>query len=464
MTIDDEAKRLKDRIWKMRKEVSDNIAPHRIDSHALSGANRGKLPDEARERKLALVDDAIPERRSHSWDDSARHMRALAARLEKEAEPPADLQGLTREVQNKKLGEWRARIAKLVDGIQKESRTPEAPIADLRSWAGGLPAAGPPAPQAGQPDDAWEKELRDWAKRVQEAAKAIPRVERQSLESWALEIEAWASNLQRMTQVALLEPQGPTPGDLYRITGRVGRLLGATERLMLAYEQEVERADPPLTEKPLTVLSCAMTVIATARDHVLAADGTIKNLRKKDGLVQGAGLTWLLLVAVILYAAGHPQWGLVAAFRVPTDAQPFWEIIFWAVFGSIVNAYLRGYEDLVSDRFDPRHPVKYVYRIPIAPIVAIIIIFFWALIGVSLGGGTAEGEPLVDSLSKNILTLIVVSFILGFFSERAVAVLDRIWTRLGTEKEAEERKSTTIGGTTSSPVEQMTVTTVEQPK
>jgi len=58
----------------------------------------------------------------------------------------------------------------------------------------------------------------------------------------------------------------------------------------------------------------------------------------------------------------------------------------------------------------------------------------------------------------------VVSFILGFFSERAVAVLDRIWTRLGTEKEAEERKSTTIGGTTSSPVEQMTVTTVEQPK
>lgn len=269
-----------------------------------------------------------------------------------------------------------------------------------------------------------------------ESELVIPeRRQGDSVDAWAEELERWAIGLQSRAEAMSMHSELTTE-NLLRVTDNAGRLLGATERLMSAYRIG---CTTPIDGPPPSslVLSRVMTIVATARDHVNSALGMSKNLRQRMGREEALYLLLCFVVAASIYVMAHPTWGFLTQPLLPSSkaafwagAAPFWEITFWAIFGSMAYSYLQIAEDTSRGSFDPRNSLKYYYRIPTAPIVAIVIIFLWSSVGSSLSSGGTASTIFSGSFSPNPFVLIGVSFLLGFFSKGALDLLDRIWRQV----------------------------------
>jgi len=242
------------------------------------------------------------------------------------------------------------------------------------------------------------------------------------------------------------------PYDILQITSRAGHLLGLTEKIM-AYREYLSnnKTSPPLapaisnqppnstSPAPASgmqtlatefILSSVMTIVATARDLLDAADGHLKNWETKIGIRESAILLlgWLV-PAVVIYLVLHPIFGsnisIADIYRVP------WEVLFWSWFGAVCMSLITLAEDMLEGKFDPRKLEKYRYKIPVSPFVAAVIVLFLTTLGFSVNESAGPVQHIVDSedLSK-IGVVMIISFLLGFFGKRTLDLLDQAWRRI----------------------------------
>jgi hypothetical protein len=246
----------------------------------------------------------------------------------------------------------------------------------------------------------------------------------EKLEEFAGESFTCARAFQEATQKLL----GKTPREVLRITTRAGVLLYYTEQILLRYDglKELATKDKPLpTNFGTKILSDAMTVAATARDHIIAADGYIKNLKEMIGTKERRRLLAQALVpAIIVYLTFNPSTFHIPL--IPPEYRVYWEVLFWSLFGAISISFITMSEDVNGDVFDPRHLLKYEYRIPVAPFVATVDVLFVSLIGLASGNTTIK----LDLANPNFPVVVVLSFLFGFFGKRSLDLLDEVWQKL----------------------------------
>ncbi len=258
------------------------------------------------------------------------------------------------------------------------------------------------------------------------------------------------------------------PADARAVVGiahRVGQLLGAVEIMMVAYlrllQPKPERGapgspeppagaaspsvtgtlpepsprpnpppSPPLTAKPpgadratrIEILCQAMTEVESANDQLLAAKGHVANLISHYGSLELNGLMTAFAGLFVLYFLFHPVWG---PWHVSSGLRPTYEILFWSMFGAIAMSALLIAQETMKGRFVPSLMFKYVYRIPLAPLVAYTLLIFFGVAGDAISGVATTIS--LDPTTTNYLLLILLSFLFGFFSKRSLEILDGVW-------------------------------------
>lgn len=219
---------------------------------------------------------------------------------------------------------------------------------------------------------------------------------------------------------------------------KAGILLGPVERLMGAYHEV--RSSATIHER-FHILSSARTIVFTARDLVDTVQGHRKNLLAHIGLYEMKYLLVEFLFLGILYVIFHPVSG---SFPLHSDLRPLYEVFFWSVFGAILMSVILIAVDKMKERFDPRQKQEYMYRIPLAPAFAYVAILFLGLTGVMLAQGDARQYNLgLDPANPNYPMLILLSFLLGFFSRRVLRLFDQAWRTLMPYKAGDEEESET---------------------
>lgn len=107
---------------------------------------------------------------------------------------------------------------------------------------------------------------------------------------------------------------------------------------------------------------------------------------------------------------------ITASFYWLSGDKKYLEVVFWAVFGVLANLLYYASENMRTGKFRPDEIPVYLAKIVYAPVVTIVIILGYNYI-----------SPVVqtdfESYSHGI---IVVSFVLGFFSGRAVGLLGKL--------------------------------------
>ena len=197
---------------------------------------------------------------------------------------------------------------------------------------------------------------------------------------------------------------------------------------------------PAASPSPLDIeLSlAAYTCAVSARNHIRFAEQALQNLRQKISYHETEVLVGVFGASVVIYSVLNPSWGW---WKFPLST-PFWEVIFWSLFGAMAASYIRVNDDATKGLFDSRHPFQYVYRIVTAPFVAVVIVFLWTVVGVSLSSsGTASALTLGTGTLVNLATLIVLSFLLGFFSKEALDILKHAWYGIAQQTESSEKGS-----------------------
>ena len=95
----------------------------------------------------------------------------------------------------------------------------------------------------------------------------------------------------------------------------------------------------------------------------------------------------------------------------------YMEIIFWSIFGVIANLLYKSSDAVAQGIFDRRAELTlYTAKICYAPLISLVIIFSYSTLSDS-------NEVHFDNTS---LELLVFSFILGFFSSRAIELLNKV--------------------------------------
>ncbi len=102
-------------------------------------------------------------------------------------------------------------------------------------------------------------------------------------------------------------------------------------------------------------------------------------------------------------------------FWLNTDMK-YIEVIFWSIFGVLASLLYFSSESMRLGTFKKEELPVYWAKIFYAPLIALIIIFSFKLI-------TSSGSAVFDYTS---IEIIVFSFILGFFSGRAIELLNKI--------------------------------------
>lgn len=208
---------------------------------------------------------------------------------------------------------------------------------------------------------------------------------------------------------------------------------------MMRYDEltQVGQAQNPLPlEARVNILADAMTTVATARDHIDAANGFIQNSKEEISSNERRFLlgAWLL-PAVAAYLLFHPTLRPLPFF-VPLQYQVYWEVLFWSVFGAIGKSLISIAEDTARDVFDPRHLEKYEYKITVAPFVAAAAMAFVSLFGVTYGSTTIK----LDLANPNFAVIVLLSFLFGFFAKRSIELLDSIWLKLFPPPQSQDNK------------------------
>ncbi len=92
------------------------------------------------------------------------------------------------------------------------------------------------------------------------------------------------------------------------------------------------------------------------------------------------------------------------------------EVIFWAVFGVLASLLFVASECMRKNEFKPEELPVYWAKLFYAPLITLIIVFSYKII-------TSSGEVKFDNTS---IEIIIFSFVLGFFSGRAIELLNKI--------------------------------------
>ena len=100
-------------------------------------------------------------------------------------------------------------------------------------------------------------------------------------------------------------------------------------------------------------------------------------------------------------------------FWLNTDTK-YLEVVFWAIFGVIASLLYFISEAMRNKNFKEEEMPVYLAKIYYAPLIALVIVFSYNLL---------TGNVNYDNSS---LELLVISFILGFFSGRAIELLNKI--------------------------------------
>ncbi|MEQ8626606.1 hypothetical protein [Ekhidna sp.] len=92
------------------------------------------------------------------------------------------------------------------------------------------------------------------------------------------------------------------------------------------------------------------------------------------------------------------------------------EVLVWSLFGVFCSLLFHGSEAVRQNKFDPKEIAVHYAKLIYSPIITVIIIF--------------SGNVLINDGAINVegisYWVIVLSFILGFYSRRAIDLLDRI--------------------------------------
>lgn len=92
------------------------------------------------------------------------------------------------------------------------------------------------------------------------------------------------------------------------------------------------------------------------------------------------------------------------------------EVIFWTIFGVLASVLYFASEAMRSREFLKEQFYVYVAKMFYAPLISLVIVFSFSLL-------TASNDVKYDSTSVELL---VMSFVLGFFSGRAMELLNRL--------------------------------------
>ena len=280
---------------------------------------------------------------------------------------------------------------------------------------------------------------------------SIP-LEWEKIPRWAREINDCARKLQDLTEQITVS-SAPV---VLTVTSRAGKLLGATERLLAAHEYQVEVADnarrapakgggttasqsavvpmgpgggavnpPPTSAERSEVLSRALTVVFTARDHLTAARGHARDVIAKVGRGEIAWLLVGLFALGVSYLVLHPLLP-GGPHYISATLRPQYEIIFWSIFGAIAISVITIATETVRGTFDPARRFKYTYKILLAPVVAYGLLLFFGGVGQALLGTGEEGVGL-DPVNPNIPVVVLLSFLFGFFGKRSLDLLENAW-------------------------------------
>ncbi len=103
----------------------------------------------------------------------------------------------------------------------------------------------------------------------------------------------------------------------------------------------------------------------------------------------------------------------VDSFFWLTDKKLFLEIIFWALFGLMANLM---YTVPIVEKFDKKRIPEHIGKIFYTPFVVIVIYL-------SINGIVNKGTIQFDGIGKSV---IVLAFVLGFFTRRSVVLIGRI--------------------------------------
>lgn len=257
-------------------------------------------------------------------------------------------------------------------------------------------------------------------------------------------------------QEATQKLTGESPREVLRVTTRAGVLLYYVEHILLSYEglKDAHNSKSLPTDFGAKILSRAMTVVATARDQIIAAEGYVKNLKEKVGSYERLRLIGLgLLPTLIAYLLFHLfTYGIP---RLPSEYRVYWEVVFWSLFGAISISFITISEDVNSDDFDPRHLNKYEYKIAVAPFIAAVLVFFVSQLGIVSGDVTIK----LDLANPNFPVVILLSFVFGFFGKRSLDLLDNIWQRVFPFTRGKKKQETVISNQ-NSPSESETASTL----
>jgi len=278
-----------------------------------------------------------------------------------------------------------------------------------------------------------------------------------SLDQWVKEVDDWADTLKQVLEDAAIKLDS-SPDNVNRFVLRATRVAESLSEATQSLLSDAVRSPDPgsgagssgatLNVDSTTELA-AYAWVTTAMDHVAAAEGALERVRRSIATREISGLVGSLVVVLFAYTAFHPSWGWLSLlwgrwWILPTNAAPVWEVICWSFFGAVASSYLRVAQDTVDNTFDARDPFKYVYRIVTAPLVAIVLVFFWSISGFALSTGGTSAPLFGGTSTLSTLTLIVVSFLLGFFSREAQDLLSSVWKRV----------TSSGSGSTNTPAEQ----------
>ncbi|HTY11533.1 MAG TPA: carboxypeptidase-like regulatory domain-containing protein [Bacteroidota bacterium] len=92
------------------------------------------------------------------------------------------------------------------------------------------------------------------------------------------------------------------------------------------------------------------------------------------------------------------------------------EVIFWTIFGVLASVLYFSSEAMRGLEFRKEEFYVYVAKVFYAPLISLVIVFSYSLL-------TASNDVKYDSTSVELLA---ISFVLGFFSGRAIELLNRL--------------------------------------
>ncbi len=99
-----------------------------------------------------------------------------------------------------------------------------------------------------------------------------------------------------------------------------------------------------------------------------------------------------------------------------TEDLIFLEIVFWSLFGVLCSLFYYISEAIVKNEYNPKHEFIHAAKLFYAPLTTLVVYF-------SLNALISNGEVNLNSLRHG---LIILSFVLGFFSGRTIELLNRI--------------------------------------